>query len=642
MRLTDLRHLLATQVFLLALFCAATLGHTIYVDDDAAGANNGTSWTNAYRYLQDALADANGSEKPIEIRVAQGIYKPDQGTNQTSGDREATFQLINGVSLKGGYAGMGEPNPNARDIEAYETILSGDLDGNDIDVSRVWELREEPSRKENSCHVVTSSDVDESTALDGFTVTGGYSEYAEDGGGMYNIGSSPALANCTFSGNCASFGSGMYNKDGNPTLVNCTCAGNPAHENGGGMYNERSSPTLIDCTFSENLAIEGGGVHNYMSNPRLNNCILTANWAFHDGGGMSNRQSNPILAKCVFVENRSRDHDGAGIYNVNSNLILIDCIFSNNWAEIDGGGMLNFASNLMLINCTFHQNLAGEFSGGGLYNELSTLELNNCAFISNSAESGGAIFNYKECNAALNNCIFSGNYAIHGVAIVNSSSKLKITNCSFIGNKYPENDAWRYDDTYNLVCNTFQEYHSSTDVVNCIFWNGGREVFNHHGSTIRITYCDIQGGRAAVYDPCEGLVWGERNIDADPCFAHPGYWDDNGTPDMLGDDFWVDGDYHLKSQAGRWDPNAQTWVKDDVTSPCIDSGDPASPIGEEQFPNGGRINMGAYGGTAEASKSYFGEHLCETIIAGDINGDCIVDFTDFQIMASHWLSDNNP
>jgi hypothetical protein len=55
----------------------------------------------------------------------------------------------------------------------------------------------------------------------------------------------------------------------------------------------------------------------------------------------------------------------------------------------------------------------------------------------------------------------------------------------------------------------------------------------------------------------------------------------------------------LKSQAGRWDPNSESWVVDDVTSPCIDAGDPNSPVAEEREPNGGRINMGACGGTAK-------------------------------------------
>jgi hypothetical protein len=81
-------------------------------------------------------------------------------------------------------------------------------------------------------------------------------------------------------------------------------------------------------------------------------------------------------------------------------------------------------------------------------------------------------------------------------------------------------------------------------------------------------------------------------------------------------------------------------VLDDITSPGIDAGDPHNPIGLEPFPNGGRLNMGAYGGTVEASKSYFGKPLCETIVAGDVNGDCIVDFLDFHLMALHWLKDN--
>ena len=65
--------------------------------------------------------------------------------------------------------------------------------------------------------------------------------------------------------------------------------------------------------------------------------------------------------------------------------------------------------------------------------------------------------------------------------------------------------------------------------------------------------------------------------------------------------------------------------------------DEKSPIGNETFPNGGIINMGAYGGTAEASKSYFSQPICGTIVAGDINGDCTVNFKDFAIMALHWL-----
>jgi hypothetical protein len=94
-------------------------GRIIYVDADATGANDGSSWANAYRYLQDALADADSRAKPVEIRVACGVYTPDRNAAHPngSGDSRATFQLINGVTLKGGYAGFGMPEPNARDID---------------------------------------------------------------------------------------------------------------------------------------------------------------------------------------------------------------------------------------------------------------------------------------------------------------------------------------------------------------------------------------------------------------------------------------------------------------------------------------------------------------------------------------------
>ncbi len=150
---------------------------------------------------------------------------------------------------------------------------------------------------------------------------------------------------------------------------------------------------------------------------------------------------------------------------------------------------------------------------------------------------------------------------------------------------------------------------ASADIVNNIM-----EDISFPDSTAILVHNDILAMNA-----------GGGNISADPFFVDPN-----------------NGDYHLKSQAGRWDANSQSWVQDDVTSSCIDAGDPASPIGLEAFPNGGFVNMGAYGGTAEASKSWFDKPVCETIVAGDINGDCVVDFMDFAIMALHWLEENSP
>jgi len=123
---------------------------------------------------------------------------------------------------------------------------------------------------------------------------------------------------------------------------------------------------------------------------------------------------------------------------------------------------------------------------------------------------------------------------------------------------------------------------SVTTVANSIiYFNGNAPIAE---STASVTYSDVQGS------------WpGLDNIDADPLFISL-YW--------ISSDSTETGDYHLKSQAGRWDPDSQSWVQDNSTSPCIDKGDPASPVGDEPAPNGSIINMGAYGGTAQASMTF--------------------------------------
>ena len=117
------------------------------------------------------------------------------------------------------------------------------------------------------------------------------------------------------------------------------------------------------------------------------------------------------------------------------------------------------------------------------------------------------------------------------------------------------------------------------------------------------TAMQVEGDAVVTYTAVRGGWPGEGNIAGDPYFALVGFWDLNGTPDDVSDDSWVPGDYHLRSQAGRWEPGEQAWVQDAVTSPCIDTGNADSDWTAEPEPNGQRINMGAYGGTPEASMS---------------------------------------
>jgi len=166
-------------------------------------------------------------------------------------------------------------------------------------------------------------------------------------------------------------------------------------------------------------------------------------------------------------------------------------------------------------------------------------------------------------------------------------------------------------------------------VENSIFWNV-IEVFEGITNQIDLTvdHCLM---------PVQWCSLGVGNFSADPLFAKIGYWDPNGTPNNPKDDFWVDGDYHLKSQAGRWDPAARQWVIDKVTSPCIDAGNPGSDWKNELWPHGRRIDMGAYGGTAQASMS-----LSDLGSPADLNGDNRVDFRDYSAFAAGWRSQEAP
>ncbi len=293
-------------------------GSPLFVDGGAPAGGDGSSWANAYNYLQDAL-DATQSDDAIW--VAQGTYNPDQGAGHTPGDRRATFQLINSVSIYGGYAGLGEPDPNARDINMYKTILSGDLNGDDGPNFA--------NNGENSYHVVTGSSTDATAILEGFTITGGNANGSSphyDGGGMYNDSSSPTVNNCTFSGNSAwRGGGGMYNDGSSPTMANCTFVGNIA-DKGGALCNiSYSSPTLVNCIVYDNSAttFAGGGIYNVLySSPLLTNCTFYNNTAVSFGGGICNEAySSPTITNCILRQDTAgiadkEIHDGANSSSV--------------------------------------------------------------------------------------------------------------------------------------------------------------------------------------------------------------------------------------------------------------------------------------------------------------------------------------
>ena len=256
--------ILVSVLVSVALASQAAAGATIYVDDSAPGIfPDGSSWLFAYISLQDALwTAANGDE----IRVAQGIYKPTTGS-----DRTASFQLIDGVTLRGGYAGYEAANPDAHDIILYATILSGDIGTPD-------------DKNDNSHHVLTADiSVGPTAILEGFTITGGnaYGSAQNYGGGMLNFQGSPTVIHCTFNCNSADVGGGMFSYAcSGLTVTGCIFNGNSAGVKGGGMFSNGGNPAVTNCTFSGNTGNNGGAIHVVMSsNTTVTNCILWGNTA---------------------------------------------------------------------------------------------------------------------------------------------------------------------------------------------------------------------------------------------------------------------------------------------------------------------------------------------------------------------------
>jgi len=287
-------------------------------------------------------------------------------------------------------------------------------------------------------------------------------------------------------------------------------------------------------------------------------------------------------------------------YLLPSSPTIDQCLIANNHAEFGGGIMCAEDSEAVITNNTIIDNSA-DWGGAGIYMFYASGRIANNIIAHNSALTGGGVTNYMSDPSITNNTI------VH-----NRPSALDLE----IATWYP----WAAE---------------SVPFLNNIVWQN--EIYMSESvsdSDYDIRFNDIQGG------------WeGDGNIDADPCFADP-----------------ENRDYHLQSEAGRWDPSSQSWVQDSVTSPCIDAGDPNSDWGAELWPQGKRVNMGAYGGTAQASMSLStegnaadlnkddivnGEDLRQLVevwlkgdvlLAEDINRDGVVNLADFAALAESWLS----
>jgi predicted outer membrane repeat protein len=405
---------------------------TIYVDANAHGANNGSNWKNAFARLQDALTMA---EPGWEIRVADGTYTPDQGIGITARDREASFKLSGGITIRGGYSGDGAPDPNARNIQTYATVLSGDLKANDLPVADPCNLWKEASRTDNSRHILTVTSKDQTATLDGVQVAGGYAfgpsaatTVASDlqGAGLIVSGGSLNLRNCTFSDNWASGdGGAIYVADGRLDLVDCTFRANGA---GTRVSQPRGTGGAIRSDGNSQMTLSG--------------CKFLSNFAGAQGGAFDNNKGSAALTRCLFLRNVAVSSGGGALWNSEGRLNAVSCTFNGNRSDSSGGAIVNgWSGSLSAANCSLHAN----------YSKVQAGAIDNCF--------GG--------KAALWNCTLAANRQDGGLGAIVCGPALGLAG-------------------------------SELTIANCILWDGGSEIANQGKSLVTVGRSNVQGGWPGV------------------------------------------------------------------------------------------------------------------------------------------------
>jgi predicted outer membrane repeat protein len=439
-----------------ALLAAAAQADTIYVDDgNCPGPGSGTEG-DPYCSIQDAIDAAADTD---EIVVAPGRY----------------FERINLAGKAITLRGSAGPAATVIDAENAPTVVTCDSgEGPD-------------------------------TVLEGFTLTDG-DPCTYGGGGMTNLGSSPTVRNCIFTGND---GGGMLNYQSSPTVTDCVFSGNTASlgaARGSDCCFAHGTPGCDDPTCEATVC----GVDTFC-------CSVEWDWLCADqarelcpelcpechpsvlGGGMRNDAgSSPTVSRCTFVSN-SAEVAGGAIANEGGGATVIDCTFEGNTADAGGAIAVNSDAPTVILNCTFTANSG---SGGAIFNSGDYLEVRNCSFVGNTtSDAAGAMYNYGGSQTVVN-CTFSGNTAgTKGGAMFNfSSASPTVTNCTFGGNTAGGNGGAVYNQS-----------NSFPTLTNCVLWgNSPGEIFDDAGCATLVEYSTVSGGFP-----------GAGNIDTDPHCVDP-------------------------------------------------------------------------------------------------------------------------
>ena len=297
----------------------------------APDGGTGLSWTDPFNSLVDALALIADPNSPVdEIWVAEGTYTP----APPGGDRHATFALINGVDLYGGFAGN-ETQRDQRNPAAHVTTLSGDLNGDDDPA----EFPGGDSYADNTHHIITAIGPDLTATVDGFTITGGNTTGGSPnyGAGVNASDADLTFDRCTFTANQAQSGAAVYAVDNTTTFHRCRFIGNNAVSGGGVMQASRGLTEFLDCALTGNTAGSyGPAFFGLMADNTWQNCTIAHNQTAGSAGSLHALVNGATITGCVFWNN-SNSAGTDETAQIGGDVTAIDYCCVQGWTGTLGG-----------------------------------------------------------------------------------------------------------------------------------------------------------------------------------------------------------------------------------------------------------------------------------------------------------------
>ena len=411
---------------------SASRSDILYVDAEASGNMDGSSWANAYQDLSIALESIHPF---TEIWVKKGTYKP-------GNFRSDFFLLPPNVSIFGGFDGT-ETERSQKKPAVNETILSGDIgitgDGSD-----------------NSFHIVVPS---AGSHLEGFTI--------QDGNATENFSDSRGK------------GAGLHAKGVTFSISECIFKNNRARQNGGAIYGEYSIINTTSCTFSDN---KGGAI--FLSYCELDdvNSSFQNNSADSSGGAIDSQNSNLSLTGTSFYNNQVLSTNGGGaIYLYDGELNLTQCVFSLNLAPLNGGAIYAQYAEVNSSQCLFSSNQNTSNNGGGAITLkfCTMIDSNSTLSYNSSASNGGALY-ASDSNLTLTKSHFSNNTSSYsGGGLYAAGSKVSTS-----GNYYSQNSADSYGGGVFINNSTWNETLAQYSENNSSYNGGGLCLEDSNGSII--------------------------------------------------------------------------------------------------------------------------------------------------------------